>query len=104
MKEDPEFKAAVEEVQEYTVDVAESELHKLIKAGETTAIIFYLKTKGKKRGYVERQELVGAEGKDLFASKSDSELLSMMSELMQKLNGSQANNPGDTSSAGTSEA
>jgi hypothetical protein len=54
---DPEFKSAVEELQEYALDVAESELHKLIKKGDTTAIIFYLKTKGKKRGYVEKQEI-----------------------------------------------
>lgn len=54
---DPAFKAAVEDVQEYALDVAESELHKLIKKGETVAIIFYLKTKGKKRGYIEKQEV-----------------------------------------------
>jgi hypothetical protein len=54
---DEEFKAAVDDIQEIAVDVAESELHKLIKNGETTAIIFFLKTKGKKRGYVERTEM-----------------------------------------------
>lgn len=54
---DPEFKAAVEELQDYTLDVVESELHKQIKKGDTTAIIFYLKTKGKKRGYIEKQEV-----------------------------------------------
>jgi hypothetical protein len=57
MNADALFKEAVEEIQEYALDVAESELHKLIKKGETTAIIFYLKTKGKKRGYVEKQEV-----------------------------------------------
>lgn len=57
MNADPEFKDAVEELQEYTLDVVESELHKQIKKGDTTAIIFYLKTKGKKRGYIERQEV-----------------------------------------------
>jgi hypothetical protein len=34
----------------------------LIKAGNVTAIIFYLKTQAKDRGYVERQELTGADG------------------------------------------
>ena len=57
LKEDADFKAAVDEIQELAVDVAESELHKLIKSGETTAIIFYLKTKGKKRGYIEKTEV-----------------------------------------------
>lgn len=55
--DDPEFKAAVDELQNMTLDFAESQLHKQIKEGNTTATIFYLKTKGKKRGYIERQEI-----------------------------------------------
>ena len=39
------------------LDFAESQLHSQIKDGSTSATIFYLKTKGKKRGYVEKQEL-----------------------------------------------
>lgn len=57
LSEDEDYKREVEDVSELAMDFAESELHKLIKSGDTTAIIFYLKTKGKKRGYVERQEV-----------------------------------------------
>ncbi len=39
------------------MDFAESQLYKQIKEGSTAATIFYLKTKGKKRGYIERQEI-----------------------------------------------
>ena len=44
------------------LDFAESQLHKQISANSTAATIFYLKTKGKKRGYIERQEITGADG------------------------------------------
>ena len=64
---DPEFKAAIEAVEpnEVFVDFAENALIKRIQGGDTTAIIFALKTKGKKRGYVERQEVTGADGEAL---------------------------------------
>lgn len=56
-KEDEEFKTKVEDISNITLDFAESQLHKQIMDGNTTATIFYLKTKGKKRGYVERTEV-----------------------------------------------
>mgnify|MGYP001044622855 FL=1 len=54
---DKSFKSKVDELQNFTLDFVESQLHKQIKDGNTTATIFYLKTKGKKRGFVERQEI-----------------------------------------------
>jgi hypothetical protein len=56
MKFDEDYKAAVDSIQDITLDFAESQLHKQIKDGEVTSTIFYLKTKGKKRGYIERIE------------------------------------------------
>lgn len=57
MKNDPEFKAAVEDVAEVALDFAEHALHKQIKDGVPSSTMFYLKTKGKARGYVERSEV-----------------------------------------------
>lgn len=62
-KNDPDFKLAVDELQDVALDFAESQLHKQIGEGNSTATIFYLKTKGKKRGYVERQEIEATGGK-----------------------------------------
>jgi Bacterial regulatory protein, Fis family len=53
---DPKYKAAIEEIGEVALDFAESQLHKQIGQGEVASTIFYLKTKGKKRGYIERTE------------------------------------------------
>ena len=57
LREDEEYKAEVESLSEVAIDFAESSLHKLIQEGVPTATIFYLKTKGKKRGYVETQDI-----------------------------------------------
>ncbi len=74
LKEDTEFKQAVEDTQEEAIDFVEGKLLQKIKGitlgqvkdGELvvydqqpsdTAIIFYLKCKAKKRGYVERTEV-----------------------------------------------
>lgn len=57
MREDEEYKKAVIGVEDIALDFAESKLHKSIEKGSDTATIFYLKTKGKKRGYIERSEM-----------------------------------------------
>jgi hypothetical protein len=81
---DKEFAAAVDSIQDVSLDFAESKLFELIDGvwaegkekddGEATtykqppnvtATIFYLKTKGKKRGYIERTEISGKDGEPI---------------------------------------
>ena len=50
MKDDPEYRQAVKDIDNRTLDFAESHLHKLIKEGNPAATIFFLKTKGKATG------------------------------------------------------
>ena len=75
LKNDPEYNAAVASLKNVALDFAESQLKKLMEGAErqalthdgdvvtikdapnTSAVIFYLKTQGKQRGYIERQEL-----------------------------------------------
>ena len=57
MKNDDEYKESVADIENIALDFAESQLHKQIMDGNTAGTIFYLKTKGKNRGYVERQEV-----------------------------------------------
>ena len=62
MRDDIDFNKSVQELSNVALDFAESQLHKQISDNSTAATIFYLKTKGKKRGYIERQEITGADG------------------------------------------
>jgi hypothetical protein len=57
MKEDDKYSQQVEGISDIALDFAESKLHKMIEKEDTTATIFYLKTKGKNRGYVDRKEI-----------------------------------------------
>ena len=57
LKDDPQFQIKVDEVNEYLIDYTESKLMERITEGDTTCIIFHLKTKGKSRGYTERSEI-----------------------------------------------
>jgi hypothetical protein len=69
MKSDPEYAQAIKDCLERSIDFAEASLMKNIQDGNTTATIFYLKTKGKNRGYIERQEITGADGTRMFEVK-----------------------------------
>jgi hypothetical protein len=54
---DPEFKEKVDLVNEYTLDFTETQLLKKIKEGSERSILFYMRYKGKKRGYTDSIDL-----------------------------------------------
>lgn len=56
-REDPWFKEKVDEIKEMQKDYVESALLNNIKHGKELSTMFYLKTKAKDRGYVEKQEV-----------------------------------------------
>lgn len=56
------LQAAIEGAREAMLDEAESVLYDKVLAGSTAELIFFLKTRGKGRGYVERQEVTGEDG------------------------------------------
>ena len=54
---DEDFKQQCDNVGESLLDLAESKLLENINNNDNACIIFYLKTKGKKRGYIGKQEV-----------------------------------------------
>lgn len=89
-KDDESYAQVLEDSRERFLDLAESNLRKLVAgvpaiekdengqarfAGwvekpSETAIIFTLKTRGKKRGYVERSEVTGANGEPIIKPRA----------------------------------
>ena len=67
IQKDEQFKEACNEINENMTDWVESKLFSKINDEDLTAIIFYLKTKGRNRGYVEKSEfgLTNKEGNDV---------------------------------------
>ena len=53
IKKYPEYAEAVKEVQDQTLDYVESKLFNLIRDENPSAIMFYLRTKGRSAGYGE---------------------------------------------------
>jgi len=47
---------------ELALDTAEYQLMKAVHEGKTAELLFFLKTQGKSRGYVERQEVENSGG------------------------------------------
>lgn len=57
MRNDAEFAAAVADIDNIALDFVESKLFEQIQVGNMSGISLYLKTKGRKRGYIETQEI-----------------------------------------------
>jgi len=58
LERSPSFRERFSDVQEAALDFTESKLYELIEQGNVAATIFALKCKGKKRGWVERSEVI----------------------------------------------
>lgn len=104
MEEDAKFKQAYEDVEESILDLTESQMLNLIKGvpeldeqgkfigwlekPDTTLIIFKLKTKGKKRGYVERTETdITSKGQQIQAPVEMTEFYKKLNENLNRISG-----------------
>lgn len=56
LQTDADYKAEVEAIKERAIDHVEGKLMSLIDEGDTAATVFYLKTQGKRRGYIETEK------------------------------------------------
>lgn len=63
LERSPELRAALQDARETMVDHVESRLYDNALKGDTTAVIFFLKTQGRMRGYSEKLELDVHQGK-----------------------------------------
>lgn len=57
LKDDPKFAEAVKDVENITLDFAESELHKQIRNGSSRGTTYLLNCKGGNRGWGEKSQL-----------------------------------------------
>jgi hypothetical protein len=57
LKEDKEYKRAIKDIENVALDFVESALLQQIKKGNPLSTMFYMKCKGKKRGYIEQQDV-----------------------------------------------
>jgi len=57
LKEDKDYRVKCKDMENVALDFAESQLHKQIMKGNPISTIFFLKCKGKKRGYIEQQDI-----------------------------------------------
>ena len=64
LEEDEDYKSKVQDIKNSAIDFVESKLFDCIKGEKETSIIFYLKTIGKSRGYVPRQEIDTGDNKE----------------------------------------
>lgn len=68
VRDDEEFKKRVDEVYEIQGDFVENQLFKKIKAGSEKSIMFYMRYKGRKRGYTDSIDIT-TDGKSINTIK-----------------------------------
>jgi len=87
LKVDEEFSKKVKDIENVALDFAESQLHQQIKSGNSTSTIFYLKTKGKKRGYIERMETENLNKNIDLSALTDEEIEEQLKQARRVTNG-----------------
>lgn len=73
MAKSPTIREAVDNARGELIDISEQKLRGSVMNGEPWAVAMVLKTLGKSRGYVERQEVTGADGGAIVVEWDDSE-------------------------------
>jgi hypothetical protein len=71
VKRTPSLQATMNDIEEGMLDNAESSLYREVIDGNFQAVKWYLATKGKARGYVERQEVSGPDGGPIVFTAAD---------------------------------
>lgn len=95
--DDPIFAEQWDEVDESLTDLAEAALVRNIIKGNPASIIFRLKTKGRDRGYIERQQIEHSGGMT-FTDMTDEEIQSQIDKMLNR-----ARLPGDDETANVNE-
>lgn len=84
IKKSPILRATLDDQVELKLDAAETALKKAVDSGEGWAVTFFLKCKGQKRGYVEKQQIT-VEGEIVEVRRVDmAERAMMIQELLRQ--------------------
>jgi hypothetical protein len=86
MKTDADYAEQYAKLSSVALDFVESRLFEKIKEKDSSCIIFYLKTKGRVRGYIEKIEVDNSPKKIPNLSKLSEEELIMYASIQMKLN------------------
>lgn len=86
----PQLRQVIAEAKEETLDLAEDQLIQKIRQGNMAAIIFFLKTQGKSRGFVEKGEVKIETQRPDFSQMSTEQLEQLYAQLDSKSNGRSA--------------
>jgi DNA-binding phage protein len=81
------LKDVLDQSREKMADEAVGQLHRLVRDGNLGAVIFYLKTQAKSRGFTERIEQTGANGEPIEYRQIRTEGRPGIEELKTALNG-----------------